>query len=201
MSGNVIKVVAAFNLLTPTRKPLSFAEKIYNWAIFIGKYIVIGTEVIVLAAFAARFKLDYDISDLTDNIEEKASQIAAFQDKEKTYRQLLEKIDDYKNLTENNKSLSEEISRIETLTPSNIEITSLSLQSDDILIEGVAPSIKDIESYEDILKRQTRSYHTQNPNEKTAVWYESVSVENTEIDKKSGISKFSLKLIRAKNGQ
>lgn len=76
------------------RAPLG---KFLKWALTAGRYIVIITELIVLLAFLSRFKLDRDISDLSDDISRKKSIIAATASFENRVRRLqvrLKAIDD-----------------------------------------------------------------------------------------------------------
>ena len=56
--------------LMPGRET-SFGEKFLNWSLTFGRYIIIGTEIIVLVAFFSRFKLDRDFIDLHDQVKEK----------------------------------------------------------------------------------------------------------------------------------
>jgi hypothetical protein len=50
------------------KKPLG---KFLVWALSIGRYIVIFTELIVILAFLSRFKLDRDLADLNQSVREK----------------------------------------------------------------------------------------------------------------------------------
>lgn len=59
------------NLLEETTTPKTFWEKFYLWALTIGRFVVVGTEAIVLLVFIARFKLDRDLNDITDSLESK----------------------------------------------------------------------------------------------------------------------------------
>lgn len=196
MEEKAVKITAGFNLLNPTRRPLSLAEKIYTWALSIGRYIIIGTEVVVLVAFAARFKLDYDISDLTENIEKKAQQIAAYKTKEDKYREIINKIDTYKSLLSSRRLMvSRELTHIESLKPADVSIDSLSFTEKDITIEGHAESLASLSSLENSLKRETAVYHSQHPDENAPVRYKNVLVEKAESGSHLEKNRFSLKII------
>jgi hypothetical protein len=54
------------------KKPIG---KFLTWALSIGRYIIIFTELIVILAFLSRFKLDRDLSDLNQSIREKQAVI------------------------------------------------------------------------------------------------------------------------------
>lgn len=56
------------NLLSFGEKPLSFWEKFYVWALTIGRYLIIVTELIILVAFLYKFKVDNDISNVQSDL-------------------------------------------------------------------------------------------------------------------------------------
>ena len=55
------------------QKPIEerFLGRFLEWALSYGRYIIIGTQIIVLLAFFSRFKLDQELSDLHERIDEK----------------------------------------------------------------------------------------------------------------------------------
>src|SRR3989344_9262322 len=56
------------NLLYPQGVPEKLPLKFLKWLISYGRYIVVVVEIVVLACFAVRFKLDADLADLKENI-------------------------------------------------------------------------------------------------------------------------------------
>lgn len=61
-------------------------NKFLRWALTYGRYIVVGTELIVILAFLSRFKLDRDATDLQEAIDQKQAIIEATADLEKEIR-------------------------------------------------------------------------------------------------------------------
>ena len=53
--------------------------RIVAWAVTYGRYIMIGTEIIVLLAFISRFSLDRKLTDLNDEVSQKQAIIDANQ--------------------------------------------------------------------------------------------------------------------------
>ena len=79
------------NLLAQTNinaKPLG---KFLKWSLTYGRYIIIGTQIIVLLAFLSRFKLDQDLSDLHTKIDEKVNILEALAPIENNTRLLQDK--------------------------------------------------------------------------------------------------------------
>lgn len=56
------------NLLHPKEAPLKLPARFLKWLITYGRFIVILVEVVVVAAFLTRFKLDADLDDLKRKI-------------------------------------------------------------------------------------------------------------------------------------
>ncbi len=59
------------NLLDQPEFTSSSIARLINWTITYGRYIMIGTEVIVLVAFISRFSLDRKLTDLREEIAQK----------------------------------------------------------------------------------------------------------------------------------
>jgi len=62
------KLRISLNLLHPKEAPSKLPEKFLKWLITYGRFIVIFVEVIVVAAFLARFRLDADLDELKRKI-------------------------------------------------------------------------------------------------------------------------------------
>jgi hypothetical protein len=56
------------NLLPPSDFEVSFWGRFLKWAVTTGRYIIILTELVVIIAFLARFKLDEDLRNLSEQI-------------------------------------------------------------------------------------------------------------------------------------
>ncbi len=68
------------NLLYPQGIPLKLPTKILKWLLSFGRYIGIIVEILVLVTFAARFKLDADLADVNEKINQ---QIPAIENRAK----------------------------------------------------------------------------------------------------------------------
>src|SRR5476651_2190356 len=67
-------------------------EQVINWSLSIGRFLVIGVELIALGAFLFRFTLDRQIIDLHALIKNKQIIVADLKDSEATYRNLQDRL-------------------------------------------------------------------------------------------------------------
>src|SRR3972149_3920451 len=72
--------------------------RISTGAVTYGRYIMIGTEIVVLLAFISRFSLDRKLTDLNEEIAQKQAIIEANADFEAEIRELQDRIAKAKNL-------------------------------------------------------------------------------------------------------
>jgi hypothetical protein len=66
-----------------------------QWAISIGRYIVIFTQIVVILSFAARFTLDFQLTNINKSITQNYSTIESFGDLEKDFRLAQAQIGEY----------------------------------------------------------------------------------------------------------
>ena len=201
MAEKTVKINASFNLLKPTRKPLAPIEKVYTWALTIGRYLIIGVELVVLTAFAARFKLDYDISDLTDSIEDKAILVSGYGAKEDRYRELIAKTEFYENAQKYQTTISDDIQHIETLASTHVTITAWTYGSNQLSLSGVADTLDKLAQFEASLEKETQEYHVQHPLETVPVRYASMTVNKTQTGSQIDDNVFTMKLDLLEDGE
>lgn len=80
------------NLLPQTEFDSSVWGRLIKWALTTGRYIIILTEVIIILAFLSRFKLDRDLSDLTESIAGKKNVLTALGPDEQKFRRTQAKL-------------------------------------------------------------------------------------------------------------
>jgi len=126
------------------KKPLG---KFLLWVLSTGRWIVVFTELIVILAFLARFKLDRDIADLYESIKQKQAIIASFSSFEKDFRFLGKRLSEVKNLETEQPRVTALIEEISNITPSDVAFSSLSFGQDEIKISGIALSERGLGSF------------------------------------------------------
>jgi len=76
----------AVNLLSQDEFSQSAVGKVMLWALSIGRYVVVFTELIVILSFMSRFKLDRDLTDLNEAIARQKAIILSYGTLETDFR-------------------------------------------------------------------------------------------------------------------
>lgn len=109
--------------------------KILKWALSVGRYIVIFTEVIVIVSFVSRFTLDRQITDLNNSINQKVNVIGSFGELEDNIRTTQTMIDDYKQVAQSTEIL-ETFPALTEVTPQGVILRQLTIRPNQIAISG-----------------------------------------------------------------
>lgn len=117
----------------------SVIGKISTWALRIGRYIIIFTEIIVIMSFASRFKLDRDLSDLNSSIVQKTAVAQSYADTEKIMRAIQNKSDAIVKLLHQNDGLIA-FQLLTTKVPTDVKLDRLGYTPTELSLSGVARS-------------------------------------------------------------
>ena len=123
------------NLLPEDDYLLGSIGKIIRWAVSVGRYLVIFTEIIVIISFASRFGLDRKVTDLNQEINKKVAIIESYAGLEAEFRSAQDKLTQYSQL-EKQRNLTEVFEQISTVTPTDVTVTQLLVKQDSIYISG-----------------------------------------------------------------
>lgn len=118
-----------------TRTP---SGRIISWAVTYGRYIMIGTEIVVLLAFASRFSLDRKLTDLREAITQKQAILEANSELEQTITNLQEHIAKANALYKDQDKLVKLLDFIKTSLPSDVRLDSLTLGGDKLTAHAVS---------------------------------------------------------------
>jgi Tfp pilus assembly protein PilN len=110
------------------------------WALTVGRYIAIFTELVVIAGVIARFTLDYQRNKLSESILEQQTIIASYQDTEEKINKLFEQLKVLSSLDQNQLHPYEMINKISAFTPNDLRITDFTMTIEGLEIKGVALS-------------------------------------------------------------
>lgn len=113
--------------------------KSLKWALSVGRYIVIFTELIVIISFATRFSLDRQLTDLNDSIFQKQTIIQSYGTLEDSIRSTQTKIDQYQQI-EQQTNLSDVFPALSAITPQDIKLTELQIRPSSISLSGTTLS-------------------------------------------------------------
>jgi len=102
--------------------------KFIKWALSTGRYIVVFTELIVILAFLSRFKLDRDLTDLHELIEQKNAIVASAYELEKEIRSFQDGLLKINEVSQKQTSYSSFITSFAEIIPDEVTIESFSLE-------------------------------------------------------------------------
>ena len=131
------KVSVAINLVPQDPFFETVLGRALKWALSVGRYIVIFTEMVVIISFATRFTLDRQVTDLNSEISQKQRAIKSYGDLEKEFTFVQDQIEDYKQLKQDY-NLVEIFPLLNETIPNGVAFDALTVQSGAINFSGTA---------------------------------------------------------------
>ena len=104
-----------------------FSKKLTTWVISVGRIVIIVTELIAFSVFIGRIKLDRELTDLTDALENQLIVLENAKEFEKDFEDLQERLKVIKDLRQGQILVSKTVSLFSTLLPQNVGLTDLTL--------------------------------------------------------------------------
>ncbi|MBI1982296.1 MAG: hypothetical protein HYY87_03730 [Candidatus Levybacteria bacterium] len=142
----------AINLVKGQDK--GFLDKFINWALTVGRLVVILTELVALLAFLYRFSLDRQLIDLHDQISQKQAVVKLLKQNEDAYRSIQERLFLTSTLIKSGQETTQIFSDILNFAPPDFTFNNILLSQDTVRIDASAQSvssltgfIRDIKSY------------------------------------------------------
>lgn len=115
------------NLLEREESEDSVINRLINWAVTYGRYIMIGTEVVVLVAFVSRFSLDRKLTDLREEIAQKEIILNANLQFEHDFRVTQKKLESTRLLLKKQSLSNDVLLLLQSLIPENVYLSDFSL--------------------------------------------------------------------------
>lgn len=112
--------------------------RIVKWALTYGRYIMIGTEIVVLLAFISRFSLDRKLTDLKEDISQKQAILEANLPFERDITRIQEELTLIRGLTGDQQKPLDMINRIQSIVPEDVSLDSLKITSDKVSADATA---------------------------------------------------------------
>lgn len=134
----------------------SFIDSFIDWALTIGRIIIIITEGIALAVFLFRFSLDMRLVDLHGQIKRKQAIVQALKPEETKYRDLQNRLliaAKFQNAAPQTNSIFNEII---SLTSKDVVLNKLSLSADLLHIEADISSVTTLTQFIQTLKNNPK---------------------------------------------
>ncbi|MCX6793975.1 MAG: hypothetical protein NTY06_02615 [Candidatus Gottesmanbacteria bacterium] len=129
---------AAINLIGEEEMEHTPVGRIVTWAVTYGRYIMIGTEIIVLLAFISRFSLDRKLTDLNDEVSQKQAIIDANHEFETDFRTLQDKLTKIQTLLTTPATTVDALMTIQTLLPNDVHLETLDITDQSVIGNVVA---------------------------------------------------------------
>ena len=140
------------NLLAVNQFEKSRIGRVVAWALTVGRYIVIFTELIVILAFLSRFYLDRRLTDLNEEIKQKQAVIKSFSELETQVNSIHQRTAVIASLLQDQLLTSSQLNKISRLTPPDVAFTTLRLDKSQVQLEGKAQSKQGIAGFLKALK-------------------------------------------------
>lgn len=128
------KLTIHLDLLRPQSNPEKLAVKLIRWLLSTGRYIFILVEALVLVAFISRFKLDADLQENKEAIEQQIPYIESLKPFEILIRQTQFKLSTISSFHKTSADYGQILKKIADQTPSDVKLISLSLEKNVAIV-------------------------------------------------------------------
>lgn len=130
----------------------SFLTQFFNWALTIGRLLIIITEMVALGTFIYRFGLDMQIVDLHDKIKAESFIVDNFKDQETTFRDIQDRLATIKRYTSVGTTTTSIFTDITKMGQGKVTFKDLNITTNSAKIEITAPSASSLSQFVDQLK-------------------------------------------------
>lgn len=172
--------VSSINLLPKDSFEFSAAGKVLKWVTTVGRVLVVLTEFVVLLAFGSRFYFDKKLDDLSTVLVQKEAQINNYAEVETDMRKVLAKQAPVEALQTGGLGFASKIDSLSRILPSGTVLSSLSLDTGSLVIEGNSESEYGFAQFISGLKNMTG--------------VTKINLRETTFDQTSGGVKFSIQI-------
>ncbi len=132
--------------LMPSEEPSGTLGTATHWALTVGRYLIIITEIIAIAIFILSIKLSTDKQGLKEDIQYKSSQVSAQNVLETEFRLVQQRVNEIKKQRsdhfENNLVLTEFLK----LLPKGMELKTLNIEEQEISFSGSFKTPKQLQT-------------------------------------------------------
>lgn len=116
--------------------------KLLLWALTVGRYIAIFTELVVIAGVIARFTLDFQRNNITENLLEQQAILASYQPTELQIRRIHKQLETVAGFESKKLGADEVFLKLSEIIPIDMRFTSFTLNLDSMKISGVTLSLQ-----------------------------------------------------------
>jgi Tfp pilus assembly protein PilN len=124
------------NLLPKEKWEVGTVGKLLRWALNVGRYVVVFTELIVISAFLFRFGLDAKLTDLNEELKQKQTVINSYGDLEDKFRRVQRQLQNTKEVEEKSLQIDQILNNISQITPMDTVYSSINIKDGEVSLEG-----------------------------------------------------------------
>lgn len=135
----------SINLLK--NKEVSLFDRLINWALTIGRLLVITTELVALSAFLYRFSLDRQLIDLHSKIKQEQAIVSILKNNEDKYRNLQDRLSLASNFSSSGSTITKIFQDVVKFAPSDMTFNSLTLNKNGINIDASVQTTSSLSSF------------------------------------------------------
>lgn len=129
----------SINLLKKQDKKIF--DKFIQWALTVGRIVVIATELIALSAFLYRFSLDRKLIDLHEEIKNNQNLVKLLKKDEDKYRNLQNRIAIASRFGERSDKIKQIYQSVLDIIPPELQLGTITLSESSVSIQGQARSV------------------------------------------------------------
>jgi len=132
--------------LLPGEEPTSTAGTAVHWALTIGRYLIIFTEIVAISIFVLSIKLSADKQNLKENIQSLTTQVSAEEDFEKEFRTVQNRINEVKSQRTSHFPNNVVVSEFLKLLPKGLALEALNIEEGSISFSGSFATPKELQT-------------------------------------------------------
>lgn len=124
------------NLLPKSKWEKGIVGRLLFWALHVGRYVVVFTELVVIGAFLFRFGLDKKLTDLNFDINQKKSAVMAYGDLEGKWRRLQSQLQTITKVSADSVKAGQILNAVSQITPLDTNYSTINLNDKAVVLEG-----------------------------------------------------------------
>jgi len=134
------------DLMPGREEPKGSVGSAIHWALTIGRYLVIVTEIVAIAIFVLSIKLSADKQDLKESISGLTQQVSAQEDFEKEFRSVQDRINEVKKQRSSHFLNNKLIAEFLKILPKGMTLDTLELAENEVNFTGSFATPKELQT-------------------------------------------------------
>lgn len=133
-------------------KEISFLDKFLNWALTVGRLVVIATELIALFAFIYRFSLDRQLIDLHSKIRQEEAIVNSLKESEQSYRNLQDRLAAAAKFSETGGEEYTVFKDIVSFIPQGMNLNQITIYQDRVQLDANFQFVSSLTAFINVFK-------------------------------------------------